>query len=204
MTNIIPFKGRRPPPPPPSGEDELHALAKAYEQELIEMQRMRRRANFLSGFTVLLMTFSLIIRFIVMLICLLPLLFLLWLFTISGAKAGPVGQAMHNGSIMTMMQTPGGMVVRYAQPRPDLFGLVLPGTLLVEGKWIGPPPQMFVGTAFVFSSLCGPIPYPVRGTVDQSQALMLFGAAPQFDTACRILGYSMESQQSVLRFEPVR
>jgi hypothetical protein len=163
--NIIPFKGRQ--PPPPSQSDEEASLLREYEQELRAFQKIRRRAEYLSWFTFVLMLFSLAIRFLIMLICLLPLLFVLWLFTIASAKAGPVGQAVHNGSLMTMVQTPGGMMVRYAQPRPDLFGLVLPGTLLVEGRWVGPPPQMFIGTAFVFSSLCGPIPYPVRGTVDQ-------------------------------------
>jgi hypothetical protein len=200
--NIIPFKGRQ--PPPPSQSDEEASLLREYEQELRAFQKIRRRAEYLSWFTFVLMLFSLAIRFLIMLICLLPLLFVLWLFTIASAKAGPVGQAVHNGSLMTMVQTPGGMMVRYAQPRPDLFGLVLPGTLLVEGRWVGPPPQMFIGTAFVFSSLCGPIPYPVRGTVDQSQSLMLFGGAPIFDTTCRILGYSTDSAQAVLRFEPVR
>lgn len=201
MTNILPFKGRPPPPPPPPDEDELTQLTRAYERELRSFSFQRR---VLFGVSLVMSLLALVIRFIIMLICLLPLLFILWLFTGASAKAGPVGQAVHNGSLMTMISTPGGMLVKYAQPRPDLFGLVLPGTLLVEGRWVGPPPQVFVGTAFVFSSLCGPIPYPVRGTVDQSQALMLFGAAPQFDTACRILGYSIESQQAVLRFEPVK
>jgi len=150
------------------------------------------------------MALTFILRLIVMLICLLPLLLALWLFTVVSAKAGPVMQTIHNGSLMTMTQTPGGMVVQYANPRPDLFGLVVPGTVLLEGRWVGPAPQIFVGTAFVFSRWCGAIPYPVRGAVDQSQSLMLFGAAPIFDTACRILGYSLESQQAVLRFEPVK
>lgn len=111
--------------------------------------------------------------------------------------------AVHNGSLMTMTPAgPDGMVIQYAQPRPDLYGLVGPGTVLVEGRWEGPPPQSFVGRAFVFSRLCGPIPYPVRGTVDQSRALMLFGPAPQFDTACQILGVDYNSTQAVLRFEP--
>jgi hypothetical protein len=85
----------------------------------------------------------------------------------SPALADPVVTATHNGSLMTMAQTaPGTMVIRYAQPRSDLYGLAGPGTVLVEGQWEGPPPQSFVGRAFVFSRWCGAIPYPVRGTVD--------------------------------------
>ena len=113
--------------------------------------------------------------------------------------------ATHNGSLMEMLPAPGGgLVVQYARPRPDLNGLVMPGTVLVRGHWQGRPPQVFVGEAFVFSRLCGAIPYPVRGTVDQSQVLMLFGGAPQFDTSCRIVGYDLTSQHATLRFEPTK
>ena len=112
---------------------------------------------------------------------------------------------IHNGSLMEMLPAPGGgLVVQYAQPRPDLNGLVMPGTVLVRGHWQGRPPQVFVGEAFVFSRLCGRIPYPVRGTVDQSQVLTLFGGAPQFDTSCRILGYDLNSEHATLRFEPTK
>ena len=113
--------------------------------------------------------------------------------------------ATHNGSLMEMLPAPGGrLVVQYARPRPDLNGLVMPGTVLVRGRWQGRPPQVFVGEAFVFSRLCGAIPYPVRGTVDQSQVLTLFGGAPQFDTSCRIVGYDLNSQHATLRFEPTK
>jgi hypothetical protein len=76
--------------------------------------------------------------------------------------------------------------------------------VLVRGHWQGRPPQVFVGEARVFSRLCGAIPYPVRGTVDQSQVLILFGGAPQYDTSCRIVGYDLNSQHATLRFEPTK
>lgn len=113
--------------------------------------------------------------------------------------------ATHNGSLMEMLPAPGGgLVVKYARPRLDLNGLVMPGTVLVRGHWQGRPPQVFVGEAFVFSRLCGSISYPVRCAVDQSQVLMLFGGAPQFDTSCRIVGYDLNSQHATLRFEPTK
>jgi len=121
------------------------------------------------------------------------------------ASAQTPMMATHNGSLMEMLPAPGGgLVVQYARPRPDLNGLVMPGTVLVRGHWQGRPPQVFVGEAFVFSRLCGTIPYPVRGTVDQSQVLTLFGGAPQFDTSCRIVGYDLNSQHATLRFEPTK
>jgi hypothetical protein len=123
----------------------------------------------------------------------------------AAASAQTPMMATHNGSLMEMLPAPGGgLVVQYAQPRPDLNRLVMPGTVLVRGHWQGRPPQVFVGEAFVFSRLCGAIPYPVRGTVDQSQVLTLFGGAPQFDTSCRIVGYDLNSQHATLRFEPTK
>ena len=120
----------------------------------------------------------------------------------TAASAQTPMMATHNGSLMEMLPAPGGgLVVQYARPRPDLNGLVMPGTVLVRGHWHGRPPQVFVGEAFVFSRLCGAIPYPVRGTVDQSQVLTLFGGAPQFDTSCRLVGYDLNSQHATLRFE---
>ena len=110
--------------------------------------------------------------------------------------------SVHNNSLMAITSPrPGEMVIVYSRPRPDLYGLVQPGTLLVRGMWQG---QTFAGTAFVFSSLCGAIPYPVNGTVDGSGALMLLGPAPQFDIYCNILGFAIGSQHAVLRFEPVK
>jgi hypothetical protein len=119
------------------------------------------------------------------------------------AVAQPVNEGKlvtHNGSLMVIINPrPGGMIIQYQDPRPDLFGLVVPGTLLVEGAWRG---KTFFGTAFVFSRWCGAIPYAVSGYVDATDSLMLFGPAPIFDTACRILYYSPQSLQAVLRFEP--
>jgi hypothetical protein len=124
---------------------------------------------------------------------------------IGAATAASAQTLTHNGSLMEMLPAPGGgWVVQYAQPRPDLNGLVMPGTVLVRGHWQGRPPQVFVGEAFVFSRLCGAAPYPVRGTVDQSQVLILVGPAPQFDTSCRVVGYDIKSQHATLRFEPTK
>jgi hypothetical protein len=113
----------------------------------------------------------------------------------------PGRNAVHNGSLMTMFANPdtGDLVINYALPRPDLLGLVGPGTTLVRGRWSG---DVFVGEARVFSRYCGAVPYPVRGSVDQSNALMLFGPAPQFDTACNVIGFDINSRNAVLRFEP--
>lgn len=121
--------------------------------------------------------------------------------TVAPAMPDQPRNAVHNGSLMIMFTNAatGDLVINYALPRPDLIGLVGPGTTLVRGRWSG---DVFVGEARVFSRYCGAVPYPVRGSVDQTNALMLFGPAPQFDTACNIIGFDINSRHAVLRFEP--
>ena len=117
----------------------------------------------------------------------------------STAMAAPAYTVTHNGSLMLVTPVARNeIVIQYANPRPSLIGLVQPGTVLVRGYWQG---DIFNGTAFVFSRWCGAIPYVVRGTTDQANSLVLIGAAPQFDTNCRILGYDPTSAHAVLRFE---
>jgi hypothetical protein len=123
------------------------------------------------------------------------------LATCSTAMAAPAYTVVHNGSLMLVTPVARNeIVIQYANPRPSLIGLVQPGTVLVRGYWQG---DIFSGTAFVFSRWCGAIPYVVRGTTDQANSLVLIGAAPQFDTNCRILGYDPTSAHAVLRFELV-
>jgi Bacterial SH3 domain len=107
---------------------------------------------------------------------------------------------IHNGSLMSMSWTNGGVVIRYVQPRPSLAGLVAPGTTLIEGNW--QRNNFFVGRALVFSR-CGAVPYPVQGNVDSDQVLTLFGAAPVIDPySCLIVDYDTNGRNGILRFDP--
>ena len=85
--------------------------------------------------------------------------------------------AVHNGSLMTMFANPdtGDLVINYALPRPDLLGLVGPGTTLVRGRWSG---DVFVGEARVFSLLrrC-PLPRARLGRSEQRADAVRTGAA---------------------------
>ena len=87
----------------------------------------------------------------------------------------PVVYVDHNGSLMEVVSNGnGGMIIRYAQPRPSLYHWgVGPGTVLFHGGWQG---NRIVGTAYVFG--CGPIPYPVSGAPDRNGVLVLEGLAP--------------------------
>ncbi len=124
----------------------------------------------------------------------------------AGRVAPPRGSlAMHNGSLMRIVMTPDGYVdIFYERPRPGLP--VLPGARLLRGKWDGTPPQNLVAVAFVFAMppyRCPPIPYGVRGVVDQSDTLVLFGPAPVVAPDCRVIGHDW-TKNSELRFTPVR
>jgi hypothetical protein len=109
----------------------------------------------------------------------------------------------HNGSLMRVILLPDGMVqIRYATPRPELR--IPAGTLLVTGRWIGPEPQTFAGAANIFPPVpCLPIAYGVRGTVDKSNNLVLFGPAPIVGPDCTVVGHDW-TRNSELRFEQVR
>ncbi len=111
--------------------------------------------------------------------------------------------ALHNGSLMRIVMTPDGYVdIFYVRPRPGLP--VLPGARLLRGQWTGPPPQNLVAVAFVFPPYpCPPVPYGVRGTVDQGDSLVLYGPAPIVAPGCRVIGHDW-TKNSELRFVPVR
>jgi hypothetical protein len=110
---------------------------------------------------------------------------------------------LHNGSLMRVVMTPDGYLdIFYVEPRPGLN--VLPGVRLLRGKWTGPPPQNLVAVAFVFPRPpCRPVPYGVRGVVDQSNTLVLHGPAPTVAPDCTVTGHEW-SANSELRFEKVQ
>jgi len=121
-----------------------------------------------------------------------------------GENPPPDGRVvLHNGSLMRIVMTSDGYVdVFYERPSPGLP--VLPGVRLLRGKWTGPPPQNLVAVAFVFPPApCPPVPYGVRGVVDQSNNLVLFGPAPIVGPDCTVVGHDW-TRNSELRFEQVR
>ncbi|MGA8990743.1 MAG: hypothetical protein WB500_10260 [Rhodoplanes sp.] len=117
------------------------------------------------------------------------------------AQAPPAngGLVTHNGSLMAVETLPGGLVqIRYVDPRPGMRAFVVPGTLLVQGQWFN---GTFSGVSHSF--WCGrAYPYSVKGGIDPTGALMLYGPAPIIDPySCGVLGYEWTGN-STLRFEP--
>lgn len=69
----------------------------------------------------------------------------------------------HNDSRVALYRDGARVVFRYLAPKPDIAKLgVTRGTLLFDGLRAG---SVISGTAHVFSSRCGALPYPVAGEV---------------------------------------
>jgi hypothetical protein len=76
----------------------------------------------------------------------------------------------------------------YEEPRPGMVeaGAHL-GSVLFTGKSRN---GSYVGTAYIFNSHCGQIPYQVRGPIlDRHERVVLKGQAPRVDSDCNIVGY---------------
>jgi hypothetical protein len=112
----------------------------------------------------------------------------------------PTSTVTHNGSLMDVYKLRGRMEIRYAEPRQGLADIgVTPGTLLIKGVWV--TPQKLQGTAYMFTSGCPALPYPVKGDVDRFGNMLLSGPVPVIDYACNIIGHSRNSHNAYLRFD---
>jgi hypothetical protein len=102
---------------------------------------------------------------------------------------------MHNDSIMRLRSEGSVRSFEYVQPRSDLRAAgVKVGTVLFTGKLLGE--RTYAGTAFRFSSRCGPISYTVEGTMVGDRSLTLKGRLPKRNRKCAVVGY----RQDVLVF----
>lgn len=91
----------------------------------------------------------------------------------------------HNGSLIELTSDNVSRKLTYSNPRAGLP--VTMGTLLFDGVANG---VSYSGTAYVFSSVCGAIPYYVSGGVNVIQRnIILYGQAPTVDRNCNTIGY---------------
>ena len=121
----------------------------------------------------------------------------------------PPMQVEHNGSLMIATVLPDGdLEIVYARPRPGLWGVV-PGTVLVRGRWIkGPSGEpIMAAISHSFPPGCPPFPYKVTGTTPDAGTLVLTGPAPVIDPYGCVFVEWIWSQNSTLVFKflgPVR
>lgn len=121
----------------------------------------------------------------------------------------PPAEVEHNGSLMLATVLPDGdLEIRYLRPRPGLP--VVPGQLLVRGRWIEAPgqrpgaPLVFAAISHSFPPGCPPVPYKVTGTTPDKWTMILTGPAPVVDPyGCVIVDW-IWSKNSTLVFNFVR
>jgi len=101
----------------------------------------------------------------------------------------------HNGSVMYLVENGSSREFYYQKPRLGMLDAgAHPGSLLFRGQIDN---EQFSGTAYIFNPQCGRIPYPVTGTVlDSDQRIVLTGQAPQVGRDCR----AYASSTSTLEF----
>ena len=93
----------------------------------------------------------------------------------------------HNGSVVFLELQGSNRKFYYLRPRPGIAAEgVQPGTLLFAGTRSG---HNYVGTAYIFSARCGPIGYPVRGSLSNLDFIRLVGRAPRRDANCNVVSY---------------
>lgn len=89
----------------------------------------------------------------------------------------------HNGSKVALSASGNSRVFYYEEPRPGMKAVgVRRGTLLFKGRIEG---MRYIGEAYVFSSQCGPMAYPVEGEVSQDwRTVVMRGRTPRRSQDC--------------------
>ena len=84
----------------------------------------------------------------------------------------------HNGSVFYLVKSGNGREFHYKEPRPEMVQAgAYRGALLFAGQSNN---RQYSGTAFLFSSRCGQLPYQVSGPIiDNHERVHLKGRAPR-------------------------
>ncbi len=90
----------------------------------------------------------------------------------------------HNGSVVYLVANGASREFYYQKPRPGMLDAgARPGSLLFRGQVNS---GQYVGTAYIFNPLCGPIPFEVKGlSLDSDERIVLTGQAPRVGRNCR-------------------
>jgi hypothetical protein len=96
----------------------------------------------------------------------------------------------HNRSTVYLVAKGRSRKFFYKEPRPGIVSAgARPDSMIFEGEVIGDD-EGYQGTAYLFNSRCGRLPYKVSGPIlDQSRRVELRGQAPRVDNNCRPIGF---------------
>jgi len=105
----------------------------------------------------------------------------------------------HNGSVVYLVANGQSREFHYQKPRAGMLDVgARPGSLLFRGEIDN---GQYSGTAYIFSSHCGPIPFQVKGPIlDNDERIMLTGQAPRLGRNC----HANESYTSTLEFRRLK
>jgi clan AA aspartic protease (TIGR02281 family) len=94
----------------------------------------------------------------------------------------------HNGSVVYLIKSGKGRAFHYQEPRAEMIQAgAHRGALLFTGQSNN---HQYTGTAFVFNSRCGQLPYHVSGPIrDDHERVQLKGRAPRVGSDCQVIGY---------------
>jgi clan AA aspartic protease (TIGR02281 family) len=94
----------------------------------------------------------------------------------------------HNGSVFYLVKSGKGREFHYQEPREEMVRAgAYRGALLFTGQSDN---HQYSGTAFVFDSRCGQLPYHVSGPIlDNHEHVQLRGRAPRVSSDCQVVGY---------------
>jgi hypothetical protein len=83
----------------------------------------------------------------------------------------------HKGSEMYLVANGSSREFHYQKPRPGMLDAgARPGSVLFRGEVNN---GQYLGTAYIFSAHCGPIPFEVKGPILDDQRIVLTGHAPR-------------------------
>ena len=92
----------------------------------------------------------------------------------------------HNGSVMFLVANGSSREFHYQKPRPGMLDAgARPGSVLFRGEDNN---GQYLGTAYIFSPHCGPIPFEVKGPILDDQRIVLAGQAPRVGQNCQTYG----------------
>ncbi len=94
----------------------------------------------------------------------------------------------HNGSVMYLVANGSSREFYYQKPRPGMLEAgARPDSLLFRGQINN---GQFAGTAYVFNTQCGQVPFDVKGRIlDNGGKIVLTGQAPRVGRNCQAYGY---------------